>query len=155
LAANWYVLHSKPRKEMTLYKHLQDKGYDVFNPCIPVGTNDSKVMKWVPYFPGYLFVKIDLSQDRVSTFQWMPYAVGLVYFGEKPGYVPENLIRALERRVANGNPSSPAVSDDVVSQDELLDHTYYDEICAAIMNEKLMGSKRVSALLGLLKGLNV
>jgi transcription antitermination factor NusG len=155
MAANWYVLHCKPHKEMVLCKNLKEKGYDVFNPCIPIITKASRDVKCVPYFPGYLFVKIDLSQDRVSTFQWMPYAVGLVYFGEKPGYVPENLLQALERRVRNGISSSKILTDDASSQIELVNHTSFDEICAAIMNEKMMGSKRVSALFGLLESLNV
>jgi transcription antitermination factor NusG len=155
LAANWYVLHCKPRKEEVLCKNLQEKGYEVFNPSIPMKTSSSRFVRWVPYFPGYLFVKIDLSQDRVSTFQWMPYAVGLVYFGEKPGYVPENLIQALERRVRNGNSSSKIKTDDADCQYEQVDQSDYDEICAAIMNEKMIGSKRVSVLFDLLEVLNV
>ncbi|MBE0410617.1 MAG: hypothetical protein IBX69_12885 [Anaerolineales bacterium] len=154
MVAKWYVLRSKPRKEQVLYKSLKDKGYDVFYPRISYGVNGSREIKWVPYFPGYLFVKIDLDQDKVSSFQWMPYSFGLVCFGEKPGYVPDNLIQALGRRGRNGNSSHKPISDGVDLHDGEVGYTSYDAICSSLMNEKMVGKKRVSALLGLLEELN-
>ena len=139
---------------MVLYKNLQEKGYDVFSPCIPIGADSSRILKWVPYFPGYLFVKIDLAKDRVSTFQWMPYAIGLVYFGEKPGYVPENLIQALRRRTGDGHSTyvNEANGDDF--EEDVMKQTDYDAFCSSILNERKLASKRVVTLLRVLEGLN-
>lgn len=154
MVARWYVLRSKPRKEQVLVENLQGLGLKVFYPCASVEIETPGIVKWAPYFPGYLFVQINLEQVAVSTFQWMPHTIGLVCFGEKPGYVPDNLILALMRRMTNGNYSciGNAGFDDPKSGEDKQDH--FDTVCDAIMNKEMVGSKRALALLSVLEGLN-
>ena len=154
MAARWYVLHSKPRKELVLFKSLQDKGFDVFYPCSSIEIDGSKGLKWIPYFPGYLFVKIDLDHDSVSTFQWLPYSTGLVCFGEKPGFVPENLIQAIRRRADNGHSSIETESSDVEPENTAMNWDDCDALFASIMSKRKLGNARVLALLQMLEGLN-
>jgi transcriptional antiterminator RfaH len=46
-----------------------------------------------------MFVHVDIDEVGLSTFQWMPHAVGLVNFDGEPASVPENLIHAIRKRV--------------------------------------------------------
>jgi len=75
------------------------EGFEVFLPQVRIKPVNPRSRKLVPYFPGYLFVHADIRSVGLSTFQWMPYALGLVCFGGEPATVPEALIFAIRSRV--------------------------------------------------------
>lgn len=95
----WYALRSKPRKEEVLWRQLHAQEYEVFFPRLKVQPVNPRSRKLRPYFPGYMFVHVDIDEVGLSTFQWMPHAVGLVNFDGEPASVPENLIHAIRKRV--------------------------------------------------------
>lgn len=103
LAFRWYVLACTPRKERVIYHQLQDKGYEVFYPYLINRTKDPNTLKIEPYFPGYLFVKVDLSEVSLSAFQWMPMTSGLVCMAGIPAFVPDTMIRAIQRSLSKAN----------------------------------------------------
>mgnify|MGYP000856636826 CR=1 FL=1 len=90
----WYVLHSHQNKEESLRRQLELKGIELFYPTIIVKPVNPRARKKLPYFPGYLFVHLNLDEQSPADLQWMPYSVGLVSFGGEPARVPENLIQA-------------------------------------------------------------
>ncbi|NTV99684.1 MAG: hypothetical protein HGA19_00085 [Oscillochloris sp.] len=94
----WYALHSKPRKEDILWQHARARGFEVFYPRIPVKPVNPRARTIVPYFPGYMFVRVDLATVGVSVFEWMPNALGLVSFGGEPAVVEDALIVAVRRQ---------------------------------------------------------
>jgi transcription antitermination factor NusG len=100
MSLSWYVLRSKPRKEDALWQQVKSQGYAVYYPRIPVQTVNPRARKVAPYFPGYMFVHVDLSQVGASTFQWMPYAHGLISFDDVPATVPGDLVEAIHARVS-------------------------------------------------------
>jgi transcriptional antiterminator RfaH len=95
----WYVLRSKPRKEELLWRHATDQGFEIFYPRIPVQRVNPRARKVAAYFPGYMFVHVDLDDVGTSTFEWMPHAIGLVSFGEQPPHVAPELIERIRRRI--------------------------------------------------------
>ncbi|UCD98865.1 MAG: hypothetical protein JSV42_18295 [Chloroflexota bacterium] len=99
MAEAWYALRSKPRKEEVLWRQLLAHEVDVFFPRIKVNPVNPRSRKLRPYFPGYMFVQVDLDEVGLSKFQWMPHAIGLVSFDGEPATVPENLIHAIHKRV--------------------------------------------------------
>ncbi len=99
MTANWYTLRTKPRKEDVVYRQVVNQGIDVYYPRIRVQPVNPRARKIKPYFPGYMFVHVDIEEMGMSYFQWMPHAVGLVCFGEEPAIVPEHLIVAIQKRV--------------------------------------------------------
>ncbi len=99
MAPKWYALRSKPRKEDVVFRYLQTRNIEVFYPRLRVNPVNPRAKKVKPYFPGYMFVRVNLEETGISTFQWMPHAVGLVMFGGEPAYVPENLIHAIRAKV--------------------------------------------------------
>ncbi|MGQ9502983.1 MAG: transcription termination/antitermination protein NusG [Anaerolineae bacterium] len=96
---NWYVLHSKPHMEEVLWRQVQSRGFDSYYPCLHVRPVNPRARKVRPYFPRYLFVRVDLDTVGVSIFQRMPGAVGLVCFGGVPATVPHLLIEAIRLNV--------------------------------------------------------
>jgi transcription antitermination factor NusG len=95
----WYVLHSKPRKEEFLLGQLRSHGFETYCPLVHVVTVNPRARKMRPYFPGYVFLHVDLGQSKASSLQWMPGATGFVSFDGIPASVPEGLIPALRQRV--------------------------------------------------------
>ena len=95
----WYVIQNKYRKESSLYRLLEDKGFEVFYPRLRVDPVNPRSKKEKPYFPGYMFVYTDLSEVQIRTFQRMPYAIGLVSFGGVPATVPEHVIATIRNNL--------------------------------------------------------
>lgn len=95
----WHVICSKQRSEEFLWRQLCSRGIEVYYPCINLRSVKIQTRKIKPYFPGYLFVHIDLDAVGVSTFQWIPGATRLVCFGGEPAYVPDGLIQMIRVRV--------------------------------------------------------
>jgi len=95
----WYVLRSKPHKENFFEEQLIAHRIEVYCPCIKKRVVHSHVCKTRPYFPGYLFVHVDLQNTTLSFLNWMPGSQGMILFGAQPASVPDTLIAAIRRRV--------------------------------------------------------
>jgi transcriptional antiterminator RfaH len=150
MSAYWYALQSHPHKETVLASHLQDSGFEVFYPRLRVNPVNPRARKVRPYFPGYLFVHVDLETAGLSTFQWMPHARGLVSFGGEPAIVPDSLIHAIRRRVQEINLAGGENLDGLQPGDEvIIEHGPFSGY-EAIFDHKLPGSERVRVLLKML-----
>jgi transcription elongation factor/antiterminator RfaH len=66
ITPSWYVLHTKSRFENVVHEGLTKKSIEVFLPKVLVRSRrvDRKIMIRIPLFPGYLFVKSDLTPGR-------------------------------------------------------------------------------------------
>jgi len=147
MTTHWYALRSKPRKEDVVWRQTINQGYEVFYPRLKVKPVNPRSRKLVPYFPGYLFVKVDIDLIGISTFQWMPYTIGLVTFGDEPAIVPESLIYAIKHRVseiiaAGGELFDGLNKGDIVYIEEGPFSGY-----EAIFDARIPGTERVRVLL--------
>src|SRR5215207_3834781 len=127
----WYVMHSKSQKEQWLYKQLHALEIEAYYPCLQVENGKPSSYKSKPYFPGYLFVNVDLDLTGRSLLQWIPGSLGLVTFAE------ENVFVGLRS------------GDEVVNQSGAF--AGYDAIFCA----RLQGSERVQVLLKVLQDQNI
>jgi transcription antitermination factor NusG len=153
MTAFWFVLQSKPRKEEFLCGQLASHRLEFYCPRIPVRTVNPRARKMMPYFPGYVFVHVDLEQVQLSSLRWMPGALGVVSVDREPAYVPESLLAAIRTRVSdfnrfsgNAGPARFQAGADVLIQ--------YGPFAGykAIFDAGLPGSERVRVLLSLLRG---
>lgn len=92
----WYVLRTKPHKEMSVYRLLKSRDVTVFYPTIKVNPVNPRSSRIRPYFPGYMFVEADLEQIGRSTLEWLPGSHGLVTFGNEPASVPDHMIEMVK-----------------------------------------------------------
>ena len=99
MAIEWYVLRSKPHKEGLLFGQLNAYQIETFYPVLKVKPVNPRSRKERSYFPGYMFVHINLEEAGFSKLHWMPGSNGLVAFGGEPNTVPETLIEAIRKRV--------------------------------------------------------
>jgi transcription antitermination factor NusG len=150
VAVHWYALRSKPRKEDVVFRQVRSLGFEVFYPRIKVQPVNPRSRKIKPYFPGYLFVQADVEEAGLSTFQWMPHAIGLVVFGDEPAIVPDNLIHDIKKRVEEIAEAGGELFDGLKSGDRVWISSGPFAGYAAIFDTRLPGSERVRVLLQLL-----
>ncbi|MFO7623863.1 MAG: transcription termination/antitermination NusG family protein [Anaerolineales bacterium] len=150
MAECWYALRTKPRKEDVVWKQILDREYPVFYPRLKVNPVNPRSKKIRPYFPGYMFVKLDLEKSGLTAFQWMPHTTGLVSFGGEPAAVPESLIHAIRERVEEISAAGGIVFDGLKQGDSVvIDHGPFEGF-EAIFDMRLPGTERVRVLLQLL-----
>jgi transcriptional antiterminator RfaH len=151
----WYVLQSKPRKEQWLYKQLDILDIEVYYPCLLGKSLKSLVPTDKPYFPGYLFVNVDLEQMGVSTLSWIPGSQGLVSFGGEPARVPEGVLQKIRQRVDEINSSEDPLLRGLKPGDPVEIRSGPFAGYSAIFCAQLRGSERAQVLLKLLQDRSV
>jgi transcriptional antiterminator RfaH len=151
MSSQWYVLRSKPNKELILWRELIARGFESFYPQLHVRPVNPRSRKSRPYFPGYLFVYVDIDQVGASTLQWMPFSTGFVSFDEIPATVPENLIQAIRRHVDEINAKArDQVAGIQPGEIVVIQGGPFDGY-EAIFDARLPGRERVRVLLKLLE----
>jgi transcription elongation factor/antiterminator RfaH len=149
---NWYVLRSKPNKETLLWEQLRIRKVETFHPQIRVQTVNPRARKVRAYFPGYVFVHVDLEQIGLSTIQWMPGAAGFVAFDSQPAMVPDVLIQAVKKQVDAINTAGGELLHDLKRGDLVRIESGPFAGYEAIFDARLPGTERVRVLLKLLQG---
>lgn len=150
MARYWYALRSKPRKEEVLWRQLHAQEFEVFFPRLKVQPVNPRSRKLLPYFPGYMFVNVDIEEVGLSTFQWMPHAIGLVSFDGEPASVPENFIYAIQKRVLEISAAGGEIFDGLKQGDTVRISSGPFAGYEALFDARLPGSERVRVLLKML-----
>jgi transcription antitermination factor NusG len=155
MSAQWYLLRSKPNKDEALWRELLARSYDVFYPQLHVRPVNPRSRKVRPYFPGYLFINIDLPVVGFSALAWIPHSHGLVFFDKEPALVPDALIADLRRHIEAVNAAGGERPDGMKQGEAVLIQTGPFTGYEAIFDARLAGSERVRVLLKLLNNYQV
>lgn len=147
----WYVLRSKPNKELTLAQELTVQGFECYYPQLHVKPVNPRSRRVRPYFPGYLFLHTDIEQVGESMFRWMPFSNGFVSFGDVPATVPSSLIQAIRRHVDEINAAGAEQLAGLQKGDAVLIQGGPFDGYEAIFDARLPGRERVRVLLKLLQ----
>lgn len=98
----WYVVQTKPRQERLAAAALELLWRTpTFLPEVLQQARGRRSL--APLFPAYLFVQVDLAQTPLSGLNSTPGVVRVVEIGGRPQPVPEPVVEALQRRVAEVN----------------------------------------------------
>ncbi len=146
----WYAIQSKPNKEQALYEQFLSRGIEAFYPQIRVNPVNPRARKVRPYFPGYLFVHLDLEQVGLSAIHWIPFARGVVSFSNEPASVPDNLIEAIRRRVDEVNRAGGEIFESLKHGEAVVIQDGPFAGYEAIFDVRLPGKERVRVLVQLL-----
>src|SRR3990172_1941629 len=151
MTESWYCIRSKPNKEEFLCSQLLASEIETFYPRLrvkPVNPRSSKIRS---YFPGYMFVNVDLEKVGSNTLHWMPGALGLVFYGSEPAPVQDELINAIRNRVETANIAAAERLAGLGTGDRVRIGAGPFAGYEAIFDVRLPGSERVRVFLTLLE----
>jgi transcriptional antiterminator RfaH len=148
----WYVMHSKPRKEAFLRERLRIQRIEIYLPSIRLRPVNPRARKEQPFFPGYLFIHVDLEKVSISELRRIPGSIGIVSYGGEPASVGEALIHAIQKQVDELNDSTRRYVDRFESGDLVVINDGPFANYKAMFDCRLSGQDRVRVLLELLKG---
>ena len=144
----WIAVATHANAERHAVQNLNRQGYECYCPHRRVLRRHARRSEMVdrPFFPGYLFVRLDLDRD-----QWRPilYSRGvraIVRFGDELGIVPDEVVEGLIAREDDGGLKPPPASERLrVGQQVSLHGTLFDEFVCTV--ESIEARDRVSVLL--------
>lgn len=101
-AALWYAAYTSANHEKRVAEQLAQKGIENFLPLYESVRRwkDRRVRLRLPLFPGYVFVRLPLS-EKLKVLQVSGLA-RLVGFGDRPVSLPEEEVESLRRGACGG-----------------------------------------------------
>jgi transcriptional antiterminator RfaH len=96
----WFAVRSHPRKEALAKQHLDRQGFAAFLPLGPAPLKKSRHAPDGPrpFFPSYLFVRLNLERDRWRCVNSTIGVMRLVQFGDQPSPAPSGLVEQIMAR---------------------------------------------------------
>ena len=95
---NWYVVQTKPNREMQALSHLERQGFSVWMPkcsrLIKHARQTKKVLR--PLFPGYVFVQFDPTFTQWRAINNTVGVICLVSFGSAPSILDVDFVNSLK-----------------------------------------------------------
>lgn len=98
--SSWYAVHTQPNGEVKAMQHLLRQGFDVFLPKYLKRRSHARKIDWVPapLFPRYLFVGMDIAENRWRAIHSTVGVSYLVCQGDSPVEVPDDVVSSLWAR---------------------------------------------------------
>ena len=145
----WLALYTKPYKEYKVRNLLSGRGIEVYLPEITVQQRSGQKRK--PFFPHYLFARLDPSSGIITDVRWTPGLRYIVRSGNRPVPVPDEVVEHIQRRLSKMEvlrPEDRFREGDVVR----IDRGPFEGV-EAIFDRRLSAEGRVRVLLQLVNRL--
>lgn len=96
----WYVVNTQARRERLAADNLRRQGYEVFLPTLSKTVRHARSVRTVleAYFPGYLFVRLDVAAQRWRPIESSIGVLRLIKAGTNPTAAPIGLVESLIER---------------------------------------------------------
>ncbi len=150
MSEKWYTLWAKPHKERAVAHALSLQEIEHFLPMVKVNPKNPRAAKYRPYFPGYLFIHINLEETGMNHFNWFPGTHGLVRFADEPAVVPTNLIDQIQHQLVEIDKVGGLVFDNLEQGDKIRIKSGPFAGYEAMFDMRVSGKDRVQVLLAFL-----
>ena len=96
-SSRWFAVQCLANREALAYVQLQNQDFETFFPRQQKTRRHARKFDVVlaPFFPGYLFVKLDLNRDRWRSVNGTRGVARLVMQGEMPAPAPVGIVEGL------------------------------------------------------------
>ena len=95
----WLTLHTKPHKEMQVSELLTAKGVEVYLPTVHKYVVRRRRKETTPFFPCYLFARIDPNSHQYLSLPWTPGLRSIVKFGGEVAWAPDEIITRIREKL--------------------------------------------------------
>jgi transcriptional antiterminator RfaH len=95
--SRWYAVHTQPNRELRAKGHLENQGFEVFLPERLKTVRHARKLSNIaaPFFPRYLFIRLNLTRHRWRSVNGTFGVSSLVMQGEMPHPVPRGVVEAM------------------------------------------------------------
>jgi transcription elongation factor/antiterminator RfaH len=95
--ARWYAVHTQPNRELRAKHQLENQAFEVFLPIRLKTVRHARKLtnRTAPFFPRYLFIRLDPTQHRWRSINGTFGVSRLVMQGEMPQPVPRGVVEAM------------------------------------------------------------
>jgi transcriptional antiterminator RfaH len=97
---HWFALYTKPHKEYMVSDFLSARKVEVYLPEIAVKTRRRDRRAKRPFFPHYLFARLDPEGGMIAKLRWTPGLRSIVSMGGRPVPVSNQIVQEIRRRLA-------------------------------------------------------
>lgn len=94
----WYALHTKVYAEQKAANELSRHGIETYLPEVTAKVG-RVAQKRIAFFPGYLFMNVDLNQTNAANWRWASGIRHIVSQGEVPVVIPAEIITHIRRQL--------------------------------------------------------
>lgn len=100
----WFAVHTLPHREFGAAKQLEFQGYRPFLPLHWKTVRHARRFRTIkaPFFPRYLFLRLNLARDRWRSVNGTFGVSRLVMAGDLPMPVPHGIVEALAEITDSG-----------------------------------------------------
>lgn len=101
---SWFVVRTKTGAEERALWHLGNQSFEAYLPRYRKEIRHARKVSTVlrPVFPGYLFVRMDLEQQRWRAINGTVGVISLVQFGDTPRPLADAVVEAIRGREDDG-----------------------------------------------------
>ena len=96
----WIVLRSRQNMETHVDRFLNARGVETYLPIVHRYIVRRKRKEPTPFFPSYLFARVDLYSNDYVTLKWTPGLGNIVRFDGRPASVPEAVVAEIRERLS-------------------------------------------------------
>lgn len=97
----WYAVATQPGRETVAKSHLERQDFSCFLPMQERTVRHARrvTVRRASFFPGYLFVALDLGVDRWRSVNGTIGVRHIISAGDRPVAVPQGIVEALQSAV--------------------------------------------------------
>ena len=106
----WYAVHTKPSSEYQTATALQRRGVETYIPEIESPKHRNGRGK-KPFFPCYLFARVDFEVTCLSQLQWTPGLRRIVAFDDRPIPLEDEVINLIRCKLNGVSADGQLVHD--------------------------------------------
>ncbi len=96
---HWHLVSTKPHREQHVAMQLHARGVELLLPLTWTNPINQRASRRRAYFPGLLFVRLDLTARGDSAIRWVPGVCDLIRIDGEPAVVSDAFVSELRRRL--------------------------------------------------------
>ncbi|MFB0537885.1 MAG: transcription termination/antitermination protein NusG [Anaerolineae bacterium] len=97
---HWLALYTKPRMERQVSNALTGRGVETYLPLVYKYSKHRRRKEPSPFFPCYLFARVDPTSADYLSLRWTPGLRSIVRFGGRVAQVPDEAVTRIKQRLA-------------------------------------------------------
>lgn len=150
-ARRWYAVQTHPGRESLAEQQLRNQNFTVFFPLQMSGLRRARRLEQraVSYFPGYIFVRLNLQSDRWRSINGTFGVRSLVMFGDRPAPLPDGFVEFLRSMTDDNGLFAPTTIFNEGDRVRILSGPFADLVGTI---DRLESGARARILMGLIGG---